>query len=314
MAGMQATDTQPALAERPAYWISGLLLATAGVLAFSVRPVIIKLAYGYGVDAITLLMLRMLFSLPFFLAVAVWSGGRRGGAPMTGRTLAATLALGITSYYVASFLDFLGLQYVSAGIGRLLLFLYPTIVVVLSALFLGKPIRGREVASLVISYIGVALVLSSEWGHGGSDIALGAALVFGGAVCYAIYLVAGSRLVERVGSMRFTAYGMTAASVCCIAQFVALRPFSALDLPWQVYALSVLMAVACTVLPVFMTAEALRRVGANTVALLGALGPVSAAALGALILGEAVTPAQAAGAVLVMVGVLLISLRRKAAV
>lgn len=310
---MQATDIQPAVTERPAYWISGLLLAAAGVLAFSVRPVIIKLAYGYGVDAVTLLMLRMLFSLPFFLAVAVWSGARRGGVPMTGRTLAATMALGITSYYVASFLDFLGLQYVSAGIGRLLLFLYPTIVVVLSALFLSKPIRGREVASLVISYIGVALVLSSEWRHGGSDIALGAALVFGGAFCYAVYLVAGSRLVERVGSMRFTAYGMTAASVCCIAQFVALRPFSALDLPWQVYALSVLMAVACTVLPVFMTAEALRRVGANTVALLGALGPVSAAALGALILGEAVTPAQVAGAVLVMVGVLLISLRRRAA-
>ncbi|HEY0835223.1 MAG TPA: DMT family transporter [Azospirillum sp.] len=309
---MRATDIQPALAERPAFWISGLLLATAGVLAFSVRPVIIKLAYGYGVDPITLLMLRMLFSLPFFLAVAVWSRARRGGVPMTGRTLAATLALGITSYYVASFLDFLGLQYVSAGIGRLLLFLYPTIVVVLSALFLAKPIRAREVASLVISYAGVALVLSSEWGHGGADIALGAALVFGGAVCYAVYLVAGSQVVERVGSMRFTAYGMTAASVCCIAQFVVLRPFSALDLPWQVYGLSVLMAVACTVLPVFMTAEALRRVGANTVALLGALGPVSAAALGALILGEAVTAAQAAGAVLVMAGVLLISVRRRA--
>lgn len=290
------------------YQVTGVLLGVAGVFAFSLRPVIIKAAYAYGVDAITLIMLRMVFSLPFFAGMAVWSGRRAGRAPLSARDWGLTLGLGALGYYAASFLDFLGLQYVSAGVGRLLLFLYPTIVVVLSALFLAKPVGMREVVSLVVSYAGVALVLSTELAAGGAAFGWGATLVFGSAVCYAVYLVAGSRVIARVGSMRFTAYAMIAASVCCIVQFLALRPMSALDLPAEVFGLSAVMAVVCTVLPVFMTAEALRRVGANTVALVGALGPVSAAGFGYLALGEEVTWLQFAGAALVVVGVMIISL------
>ncbi|WP_431862051.1 DMT family transporter [Azospirillum sp.] len=294
----------------PAVWhLVGLLLAVAGVLAFSLRPVIIKTAYTYGVDPITLILLRMVFALPFFLGMAAWSGWRGGRARISGRDWALTLGLGALGYYLASFFDFLGLQYVSAGIGRLLLFLYPTIVVVLSALFLGKRIGGREVLSLAVSYAGVALVVSTEWRDGGADFGWGALLVFGSAVCYAVYLVAGSKVIERVGSLRFTAYALTSASVCCIVQFLALRPLSALDLPAAVYGLSGIMAVVCTVLPVFMTAEALRRVGANSVALVGALGPVSAAGLGYLALGEEVTWVQMVGAALVVFGVMIVSLK-----
>ena len=294
---------------RPAWHLIGLLLGMAGVLAFSMRPVVIKAAYTYGVDAVTLILLRMLFSLPFFVAMAAWSGWRGGQARISGRDWALTLGLGVLGYYVASFLDFLGLQYVSAGVGRLLLFLYPTVVVVLSALFLGKRIGVREVISLAVSYVGVALVVSTELKAGGTAFGWGALLVFGSAVCYAVYLVAGSRVIGRVGSLRFTAYAMISASVCSIVQFLAVRPMSALDLPVEVYGLSAIMAVFCTVLPVFMTAEALRRVGANTVALVGALGPVSAAGLGYLALGEEVTWPQFAGALLVVVGVMIISLK-----
>ncbi|WP_244592254.1 DMT family transporter [Azospirillum palustre] len=297
----------------PVQMLAGLGLAVAGVVAFSLRPVIIKLAYRYNVDPVTLIMLRMVFALPFFLGMALWAGARKGErAPIAGRDLALTVALGVTGYYAASFCDFLGLRYVSAGMGRLLLFLYPTIVVLLSAMFLGKRIGLREVVALVVSYAGVALVVWSEIGTGHPDFATGAALVFMGAFLYSIYLVGSSRVVQRIGSMRFTAYAMTAACLCCILQFLVLRPLSALDLPLPVYGLSAVMAVVCTVLPVLMTAEALRRVGPNLVALSGAIGPVSAAVFGYLVLAEPMGWLQLAGAALTVAGVMIISLWKTA--
>jgi len=291
--------------------LAGLGLAVAGVVAFSLRPVIIKLAYRYNVDPVTLIMLRMVFALPFFLGMALWSG-RGVRAPISGRDLALTIGLGVTGYYAASFCDFLGLRYVSAGMGRLLLFLYPTIVVVLSALFLGKRIGLREVVALVVSYAGVALVVWSEIGTGHPNFMAGAGLVFMGAFLYSVYLVGSSRVVQRIGSMRFTAYAMTAACLCCILQFVVLRPLSALDLPLPVYGLSAVMAVVCTVLPVLMTAEALRRVGPNLVALSGAIGPVAAAVFGYLVLAEPMGWLQLAGAALTVAGVMIITLWKTA--
>jgi drug/metabolite transporter (DMT)-like permease len=288
--------------------IVGMLLGAGGVVAFSIRPVLIKLAYAYVTDPVTLLALRMIFSLPFFVAAAVWAGRREGAAPMRPRDWIIVGALGFIGYYLASFLDFLGLQYVSAGLGRLLLFLYPTIVVLLSAAFVGKPIRGVDVAALAISYVGIALVLSGAIGES-ANLPLGAALVFASSVVYAVYLVAGTEAIKRVGSARFSAYALSVASAFAIAQFFALRPASALVLPWQVYALAMVMAIGCTVVPVFMTSEALRRIGANHVAMLGALGPVSTVALGWIGLDEQMSPAQMLGAVLVVAGVLMVTLR-----
>ncbi len=311
---LSALDGGPLPAVPSLHQIVGLALAVLGVLSFSIRPVIIKVAYTYGVDPVTLIMLRMAFALPFFLAVALWQGWRGRRARISRKDLALTAVLGITGYYVASFLDFLGLQHVSAGMGRLLLFLYPTLVVLLSAAFLGKRIGRREVVSLLVSYVGVALVVWSEIGTGHPDFAVGALLVFAGAFLYAIYLVGSSQVVRRVGSMRFTAYAMTAAALCCLLQFLVLRPWSALALPAEVFSLSAVMAVLCTVLPVFMTAEALRRVGANTVALTGALGPVSAAVFGYAVLAEPLGWLQLGGAVLTIAGVLIITLWKSPAV
>jgi drug/metabolite transporter (DMT)-like permease len=296
-----------------AYRVAGMALAVAGVALFSVRPILIKLAYGYAADPVTLLELRMIFSLPFFIAAAVWGGGRVGSTgrrePIARRDLAALWGLGFLGYYFASFLDFLGLQYVSASIGRLIMFLYPTIVVVLSAMFLRRHPAPRELAALAITYCGVALVLSNSIAGQNANLPLGAALVFGSSSAYAVYLVVGSQVVQRLGSVRFTAYAMTVASLFCIAQFVLLRPFSALDLPIQVYALAIAMALFSTVLPVFMTSEALRRIGANQVAMIGALGPVTTVFFGYAGLDEVMTPIQGLGAVLVLGGVLLVTLR-----
>ena len=288
--------------------IAGILLGAGGVVAFSIRPVLIKLAYAYVTDPVTLLALRMIFSLPFFIAAAVWAGRREGMGPMRPRDWIIVGALGFIGYYLASFLDFLGLQYVSAGLGRLLLFLYPTIVVLLSAAFIGKRIRAVDVAALAVSYVGIALVLSGAIGES-ANLPLGAALVFASSVVYAVYLVAGTEAIKRVGSARFSAYALSVASAFAIAQFFALRPVGALVLPWQVYALAGVMAIGCTVVPVFMTSEALRRIGANHVAMLGALGPVSTVVLGWVGLDEQMSAVQVLGAILVVAGVLMVTLK-----
>ena len=285
----------------------GIALALLGVVAFSVRPILIKLAYAYVTDPVTLIALRMVFSLPFFLVAAVWVQRDAARTALTRRDWQAVFFLGFLGYYLASFLDFLGLQYISAGLGRLTLFLYPTITVLLSALFLGKYVNRRDVTALVISYAGLALVLSQGFAGESRNLTLGAFLVFASAFCYAVYLVSSSQVVTRIGSMRFTAYATSVASVLCILQFLLLRPLSALQLPPQVYGLAVAMAVGCTVLPVFVTSEALRRIGANEVAILGAVGPVTTIFLGWLGLEESMTLLQVAGAALVLAGVLLVT-------
>jgi len=294
---------------------AGIAFALAGVVGFSFRPLLIKLAYavpvatGDAVGPVTLLFLRMALALPFFAVTAWWLRGR--GPRLTGRDWAAVGALGFVGYYMASFLDFIGLQYVGAGLGRLILFLYPTLVVLLSMLFLHKTPGRRELAALAMSYAGIALVVSNQLGQTaqGSFFLLGVLLVFGSALCYAIYLVAGSQMVQRIGSMRFTAYTMIVSTVPAVAQFFVLEPMSALQLPAPVWGYAALIATFCTVLPVFLVAEALKRIGANHFALIGAAGPVTTAFASAIGLEEPITGLQIAGGALVILGVLLVSLR-----
>ena len=284
-------------------------MAIAGVVCFSLRPILIKLAYGYVVDPITLLALRMIFSLPFFLAAAAWVGRDAKHAPVGARDAWAIGALGFVGYYFSSFADFLGLQYISAGLGRLILFVYPTLVVLLSVVFLRKRPTAREVTALGVTYSGIALVMANAAAGANANLVLGAALCFASAAGYAVYLVASSQVVQRVGSMRFAAYAMSVASAFCILQFLLLRPLSALQLPGKVYGLAVAMALLSTVLPIFITTEALKRIGASQVALFGALGPVTTLFFGWLGLDEIMTPVQLAGAALVLAGVVLVTLK-----
>lgn len=295
----------------PAFRLIGFLCAVTGVLGFSIRPLLVKVAYGYGADPITLLTLRMGFALPFFLGMGVWAARGSVTAPLTGRDIALVAALGLVSNYLASLLDFLGLQYVSAGVGRLILFLYPTIVLALSALFLKRAVTWREAAALLLSYAGLALVMAHAGGGPSTDLPLGAALVFGGAVSYAIYLVAGSRAVLRIGSMRFTSWVMSFATLAVLLHFLLTRPLAALDLPWQVYGLGAIMGVISTALPVLLTTEALRRLGANDTALVGSLGPVLTIGLAWLGIDEVMTPLQIVGSGLVLGGVMLVTFKPK---
>ena len=289
----------------------GVALAIVGTLVFSFRPILVKLVYvTYPVSAVTLLFLRMAISVPFFLAVAWWLRGQEPG--LTRRDWGAIVALGFIGYYAASFLDFLGLKYVGAGVGRLILYLYPTLVLLISFLFLHRAPTRRQLGALVITYAGVALILSSQM-HGGAEgrlFMLGALLVFASSLFYATYLVAGAELVKRVGSMRFTAYSMAVATLPAVLQFFALEPVSALDLPGKVWLYAILLGTFTTVLPLFIQAEALKRIGAAEFALIGALGPVSVAITSALGLDEQFTALQALGGMLVILGVLLVSVKR----
>jgi drug/metabolite transporter (DMT)-like permease len=289
----------------------GIAFALFGVLAFSFRPILIKLSYAaHPVSPNTLLFLRMALSLPFFLVIAWWL--RRQQPSLERRDWLAVGGLGFLGYYAASFLDFLGLQYVGAGVGRLILFLYPMLVLTLSFFFLHRTPTRREVVALVLSYAGIALVVSDQVGTSGEGklFLFGVLLVFSSALCYAVYLVAGSQVVKRVGSMRFTAYSMAVATAPALAQFFALEPLSALSLPAGVWTYAIILATVSTVLPLFLQAEALKRIGATEFALVGAVSPVSVAVMSALGLGEPFGLPQVAGAALVIGGVLLVSLKR----
>lgn len=287
-----------------------MLFALAGTISFAFRPVLIKLGYSaHPVSATTLLFLRMTLALPFFLAMAWWP---RSAAPIARRDWLGIVALGFLGYYLASLLDFLGLQYVSAGLGRLIMFLYPTLVVILSAFFLGKSPTRREIAALGITYAGIAIVLSEQLGVAPEHrmFLFGVLLVFASAMCYAVYLVAGSQLVQRVGSLRFTAYTMIVSTVPAVVQFVLLESAASLELPEAVWWYAILLATACTVFPVLLVAEALKRIGANHFALIGALGPVTTVLADFALLEGAFTAVQMAGGALVILGVLLVSLKR----
>ena len=284
------------------------MLAVAGSIAFSAKAIIVKLAYRHGVDAVTLIMYRMLFALPLVVALAGWAG--RGKAPLTRRDLGVVCGLGFSGYYLASFLDFAGLQYISASLERLILYLNPTIVLFLGALVFRRPVQPRQLLALAVSYCGVLLVFGQEARLSGADTLLGAALVFGSAVSYAVYLVSSGAEVQRLGALRLTGWATSVACLLCILQFVLLRPLDAALVAPQVLWLSVLNATLCTFAPVIMVMMAIERVGATLTAQTGMVGPLSTILMGVLILGEPFNAWIGAGTLLVLAGVWLLARAR----
>ena len=283
----------------------GLALAVAGSVMFSAKAIVVKLAYRHGVDAETLLALRMLVSAPFFAAALWWTS--RGAARLSRRDHALLVTIGMLGYYLASYFDFLGLQHISAALERLILYLNPTLVLLLSVLVLGRPVTRFDLVALLLSYGGIVLVFWHDVRLEADGVALGAALVFGSAACYAVYLVLSGELVRKVGAIRLTAYAMCVATAGVCTQFLVMRPLASLAQPEPVLWLSLVNAVLCTVLPVFATMMAVARIGAGSVSLAGMIGPVSTIALGYVFLGEPVSGSQLAGTALVLAGVFVLS-------
>ena len=288
----------------------GLLLAMAGSIAFSGKAIIVKLAYRHGVDAVTLIMYRMLFALPLFVGMAWWAS--RGKPALSRRDWLGVLGLGFSGYYLASFLDFWGLQYISASLERLILYLNPTLVLVLGWLLFGRRINRLQGLAMAVSYAGVLLVFGHEVRFDGSATLVGGALVFGSAVSYAIYLVYSGEMVKRLGSLRLVGLATTVACLLCIGQFVVLRPFSAALVAPEVVWLSVLNAVACTAAPVLMVMMAIERIGAGLAAQTGMIGPMSTIAMGVWLLDEPFNAWIIAGTVLVVAGVLVVTRQKMA--
>ena len=292
---------------------TGLALALVGAVAFSGKAVVVKLAYRWGaeagvtVDAVTLLMWRMLLALPIFLALALWAG--RGQPRLTRRQWQQLALLGFTGYYLASFLDFAGLQYISASLERLILYLNPTLVLLLGWLLHGRPVRARQALAMALSYAGVALVLGQELHLEGGDTLKGALLVLGSAISYAIYLSRSGEVVHDIGTLRTTGWATSIASVLCIGQFLLLRPPAAAVLPEPVLWLSLLNALACTFVPVLCVMAAIRRIGAPLTAQAGMVGPMSTLLLAAIFLDEPLGASVLAGTALVLAGVALVARR-----
>jgi drug/metabolite transporter (DMT)-like permease len=289
-------------------FLVGLVIAILGAILFSTKAIVAKLIYRYQVDAVTLLALRMIFSLPFFGAIAVWQA--KNSSPLTNADRGKIVLLGLLGYYFSSFLDFLGLQYISAGLERLILFLTPSFVLLISVLFLDKKIGRLEWTALGISYAGTVFVFLHDVRIGGENVALGSAFVLGSAISYGLYLLFSGEMVRRVGAIRLVAYAMCVSSAACIGQFFLLRPAAMLVQPNEVYGLSLVNAVFCTVLPVFLTMIAVSRIGAATTSQAGMIGPVSTLLMGALVLGEPITMIQSTGTALVLSGIYLLSQKK----
>lgn len=291
-----------AAAAPPIRLMPGLVMAVLGAIAFSGKAIIVKLAYRHGVDAVTLIMLRMLFALPIFAAMAWWAS--RGRPPLERRDWVGVVGLGVSGYYVASFLDFAGLQYITASLERLITYLTPTLVLLLGWLLHRKPFTRTQLCGMGISYAGVLLVFGQELGLEGEGTAWGATLVFASTISYAVYLVYSAQLVQRLGALRLVGLATSVACVCCVVQFLLLRPVDvALSVAPAVVWLSVLNATFCTAVPVLLVMMAVERIGPALTTQTGMVGPLSTIAMGALILGEPFTGWIVGGTVLVVAGI-----------
>lgn len=300
----ERADAEPA-ASGPAP-LAGYALAATGALLFASKGVLIKLAYERGIDATTLLTLRTGLALPVYLVVgAIAVGARvRRGMPLPSASLVMRAALvGILGYWLASYLDFLGLVHISAQYERLILFTYPGFVLLFGALFFRQPIRRKALFAFAVSYLGLIVIFATKFGERGSAVAIGTALVLGAAVAFALYQLLAKGLIEIIGSALFTCIAMSAVALVFFIQFALTRPLSALNVDPTTFAISLALAIGATVLPTFFLSAALQRISAQANATIGTLSPVMTIALAVAILGERITPVDILGTAMVIGGV-----------
>ena len=290
----------------------GIALAVLAALGFSFKAIFVKLAYAAAaVDAVTLLTLRMTFALPIALWASLWLC--RAAPPLSRNDWGLLLALGVLGYYGASILDFIGLQYISAALERLILFIYPTLTVLIGVLFMGKALEKRQVAALALSYAGIGLAFAHDLQVTDDmhAVLLGGAFIFGSALSYALYSAGAEVAIRRLGTLRFAALAIIVSTFATQLHFVLTQPFSALAQPLEVYAYAAAMALFSTLLPVLWQSAAVQRIGAARTVLIGTLGPMLTIFFAWLLLTEPVSIAQLLGAGLVLAGVLLVSRRQR---
>jgi drug/metabolite transporter (DMT)-like permease len=293
--------------ERKRYWV-GVILVLLSAFCFACKGVLIKLAFRYPVDPIALLTLRMAFALPFYLVIGQYLNRLEGPVSLSCREWVVLAAVGITGYYFASLFNFIGLVYISASLERILLFVYPTFVLLLNAVGFGRRVTRQQVIALLLTYSGILLAFVGNISTSAqANVILGAFWVILSGLVYALYLVGSESVMRRLGSQRFTCYAMVAATVPAVVHGVVAHGEALLHYPTPVYSLGLIMAIFVTVVPTFMMAEGIRRVGAGNTSIIASIGPIFTIGLSATILHEIISWQQVAGTSLVLFGIFLTS-------
>jgi drug/metabolite transporter (DMT)-like permease len=301
------------IAEKRTLTLAGLIITFLGAILFSTKAIMVKLAFAATtVDAVTLLTLRMAFSVPFYLVAVFLVSRNKTSARMSGRQWLLTFIIGIFGYYLSSLFDFIGLQYISAGLERLILFLYPTFAVLINVLFFKQHIVRNQWLALLLTYLGIAIAFLGEvqLEAGNPQFWWGSFFIFLCSVTYAIYISLSGKIIPQIGSNRFTAYAMLSATFGVFVHYLSSNGSLAPLLRPAVLPYGIMLAIFATVIPSFLIAHGMKRIGSNNVAIISSIGPVSTILQAHFILGEAIFTAQLIGTSLVIVGILLLSWKR----
>ena len=291
------------------FWV-GVFLGVLGIVLFSSKAVMVKLAYNYNVDAITMLLLRMLFSFPFYVIIAYAYRNKNKETKTTKSDYYWIVFFGLVGYYLASYFDFEGLTYIKASLERIILFVYPTIVILLNRLFFKQPITKFQALAIFLSYLGIVIAFSDEVDVSGNNVYLGGFYVLLSAITYASYLVGSGWLIPKFGVVKFTAYAMLVSCFCVFIHFSFIGKTDLFNLPWQVYSFGLLIAVFATVIPSFLVSTSIKMISSSNFAIVAGVGPISTIILASFFLGESLTLLQFFGAFLVIIGIVITSLKQ----
>ena len=285
-------------------------MAIAGIFLFSAKAVLVKIAYQYQIDSVSLLLLRMVFALPVYLIILMNEWKKPKPGVVTRKDYISVVALGLMGYYLASFFDFHGLKYITASLERLILFIYPTLVVVISALVFRKNITVNQTVAILLTYLGILVTFIPDLGsQGKGDVWTGSVLIFLSAFTYAMYIVGSGNLIPRMGPRFFTALVMTVSCCCVFVHYAIVNESDITSFPWEIYVIGFVMAIFSTVIPSFLVSMAIKKIGSSNFAIIGSVGPISTIVLAALFLQEVITTYQMIGTVIVIGGIAV--LRKK---
>ncbi|WP_406684096.1 DMT family transporter [Seonamhaeicola sp. MEBiC1930] len=292
-------------------FIYGILLGLLGIVLFSSKAVMVKLAYRYEIDPISILLLRMVFSFPFYLVTLFYVRKKSAVVKTTSKDWIWLAFFGFIGYYLASYFDFIGLVYIKASLERIILFVYPTVVLLLNKFFLKQSITKTRVGAIALTYLGIIIAFGNEVAISGIESLLGGFFVVLSAITYASYLVGSGWLIPKFGVTRFTSYAMIVSCICVFIHYGISMKTSILGYPWQVYFLGFLIAFFATVIPSFLVSQAIKMINSSNFAVIAGAGPISTIILAAIFLGERLTILQFLGAIVVIIGILLVSLKKQ---
>lgn len=292
------------------FWY-GIGIGVLGIVMFSSKSVMVKLAYNYQIDAISILLLRMLFSFPFYVVIAFLYKDKNRVTKPNSKDYLWLIFFGFVGYYLASYFDFVGLSYIKASLERIILFLYPTIVLLLNRVFLKQPITKIQGIAIGLTYLGILVAFSDEVSISGAETYIGGLFILLSAITYASYLVGSGWLIPKFGVVKFTAYAMIVSCICVFIHYSIIREINLFNYPWQVYGLGFLIAVFATVIPSFLVSTSIKMISSSNFAVVAGVGPISTIVLAAIFLNERLTWLQLFGAIVVIIGILIVSLKKE---